>query len=406
MYDQEQWFDRTHNEFLDWLVSGGIPAFLLYVLLFAFAVWAIIRSDLSVPEQGVFLGLFAAYGFSNLTVFHDLISFVFFFGVLAFLHGRSWNPLPRAMILLKPADDRVLAIAAPIAAVIILGGAWMLNAPGITRAQTIITAISNNDPKTGAALTPEDHLAAFKEALSEGELGKQETIEQLFQFASNGIAPATGVSPQVKQEVYDFTRAAGSDFLASRPDDARLELFMSVFLAQFGQYDESIEHLNKAAELSPNKQQILFQLGATYIQKGDIANAVTALKKAFDLDPSYDSARVLYAGALYYAGQNAAADKVLTDGFGTVLYDNDQLLQIYGNTKQYDRMIGIWKARVEAAPKDANIRLGLASAYFASGDTANTIAELKNVAQLDSSMAAQAQSLITQIENGSLKPGQ
>jgi O-antigen ligase len=51
MYDQEQWFDRTHNEFLDWFVSGGIPAALLYILLFVFAVWAIVRSQLSVPSK-------------------------------------------------------------------------------------------------------------------------------------------------------------------------------------------------------------------------------------------------------------------------------------------------------------------------------------------------------------------
>ncbi len=75
MYDQEQWFDRTHNEFLDWLISGGIPAFLLYISLFVLAVWAIVRSELAVPERAVFLGLLAAYGFSNLTVFHDLMSF-------------------------------------------------------------------------------------------------------------------------------------------------------------------------------------------------------------------------------------------------------------------------------------------------------------------------------------------
>ena len=34
---------------------------------------------------------------------------------------------------------------------------------------------------------------------------------------------------------------------------------MSVFLAQFGQYDDAITHLNKAAQLSPDKQQILME---------------------------------------------------------------------------------------------------------------------------------------------------
>jgi O-antigen ligase len=33
MFDQEQWFDRAHNEFLDWLIAGGLPAFFLYISL-------------------------------------------------------------------------------------------------------------------------------------------------------------------------------------------------------------------------------------------------------------------------------------------------------------------------------------------------------------------------------------
>ncbi len=66
----------------------------------------------------------------------------------------------------------------------------------------------------------------------------------------------------------------------------------------------------------------------------------------------------------------------------------------------------IWKVRVAASPKDAQVELGLASAYFQSGDAANTIAALKQVGVLDPSMAAQANQLITQIQDGTLKPGQ
>src|SRR6185295_15949535 len=35
MYAREQWFDRTHNIFLDWLIAGGILGLLSYLALFA-----------------------------------------------------------------------------------------------------------------------------------------------------------------------------------------------------------------------------------------------------------------------------------------------------------------------------------------------------------------------------------
>ena len=405
MYAQEQWFDRAHNEFLDWLIAGGAPAFLLYLSLFVLAAWAIVKSEaLNIPEQGILLGLLGAYAFNNLFVFDNLMSIVYFFLLLAFLHGLSWRQLPRLMWWLKPASDQTVAVIAPIIAVLVLGGAWMLNADGIARAQTIIAGLQTTSATTGAPITPDQNFAAFELAMTQGELGKQETVEQLLQFASNTIAPSTSVSPDLKQQVYTYTHTAGIAMLAERPNDSRLELFMAIFLAQFGQYDEALSHLQNAVVHSPQKQQILFQEGQVYLQKGDAADALPLFKKAYDLAPDYDQAVVYYASALYYAGQTSAGDALLTQKFGTVLADNDQLLQAYMNTKQYARAISIWQARIAKSPKDTNLVLGLASVYFFSGDNADAIAQLKKVSTIDPSQAAQMQSIITQIQNGTLKP--
>ena len=44
IYDQEQWFDRAHNVFFDWLIAGGILGLLSYLALFVTAIFAIWRS--------------------------------------------------------------------------------------------------------------------------------------------------------------------------------------------------------------------------------------------------------------------------------------------------------------------------------------------------------------------------
>ncbi|HVZ76255.1 MAG TPA: O-antigen ligase family protein [Candidatus Paceibacterota bacterium] len=404
MYSQEQWFDRAHNEFLDWFVAGGVPAALIYISFFALAAWAIFRSDaLSVPEQAILLGLLAAYAFNNLFVFDNLMSIVYFFLILAFVHSLSWRPLPRFMALSRPMGEHGIAVVAPLAAVVILGGMWYFNADAIARAQTLIAAIESNDPSTGAARTPEQSLAAFKTALGQGELGYQETVEQLFQYASNTIAPSSSVNPDTKQEFYNLTLSAGNTLLAQRPNDARIELFDGIFLSQFGQYDQALAHLQHAAALSPDKQQILFQEGLMYVQEGDTASALPVLKKAFDLAPDYDQARIIYAGGLYYAGQQAAGDALLTERFGTTTVDDDQLLQFYQNTKQYERVIDIWNLRAAKNPADANTLYGLASAYFAAGNTTQTITILQQIIKDNPSLASQVEPIITQIQNGTLK---
>ncbi|HEV8677593.1 MAG TPA: O-antigen ligase family protein, partial [Candidatus Paceibacterota bacterium] len=396
MYDQEQWFDRAHNEFLDWLVAGGAPAMLLYIALFLTAAWAIFKArNLSVPEQAVLFGLLAAYIFNNLFVFDNLVSLMYFYLILALVHGFSKNPLPGTMALSRKGSDQAVAVAAPLVLVAVVAAVWFLNAPAISRAQTLIVALETQDPQTA--------LNVFKTALSQGELGLQETVEQLFQFSSNSIAPSTSASPDLKQEAYTMTQAAGLALEAQRPHDARIELFMGVFYAQFGQHDGAISELNKAIADSPQKQQILFQTGITYLSQGDTKDALPLFKKAYDLDPSYDDARIMYATGLYYAGQTADADKLLTDRWGTVLHDDDKLLQAYMSLKMYDRVIAIWNARVAAAPTDSNQLLGLAGAYFAMGNTQQTIATLEKAEQVDPNTKAQLDQIISQIQSGTLK---
>ena len=404
MYGQEQWFDRAHNQFLDWLVAGGIPAFLLYLSLFVLAAWAIIRSSaLSAPEAGVLLGLLAAYGFSNMFVFDNLVSAFYFFLILAFVHSLARYELPRWIMLSKPASDQAVAVVAPIAVIVIIGTMWAANVGGIARAQGLIDAISNATP-AGTAKNPADNLEDFKRVLQSGSLGRQESVEQLFQFASNRIVPDSALDPQLKQEFYTFTRAEAERMLAERQNDARLELFMAMFLNQYGQYSESLQYLEQASEHSPNKQQILFQIGLTYLQRGDSAQALPILKKAFDLEPRYDAAAMYYIAGLFYAGRTTEADKLLMERYGTIVHDDDVLLQVYNNTRQFERVVGIWLKRVEKDPNNFDVGVGLANAYFMAGDKEGAIGELQRVKKLRPSEAASIDALITQIQNGTLQP--
>jgi tetratricopeptide (TPR) repeat protein len=175
-------------------------------------------------------------------------------------------------------------------------------------------------------------------------------------------------------------------------------------LGQFGDTADALKYLTAARDISPRKQQILFQLGITYLQSGNPSGALASFKAAFDLDPTYDTARILYAGGFYYTGDVASGDKVLTEKYGSPIVDNDQLLRVYMDTKHYDRAVTIWQKRLEKDPKNVDLHLGLATVYFTSGDKAATIAELQKISALDPSKAAQMQQLITQIQNGTLKP--
>lgn len=403
MYDQEQWFDRAHNMFVDWTVDGGAPAFVLYVSLFLLAAWAVYRSNLEVPEQAVFIGLLAGYAFNNLFVFDNLVSFIYFFAILAFAHGLSRRE-PGPMWMQKPLSDRAVAVAAPIVLVILIWGAWELNGPGIARAQTLINALTTQTA-TGAR-DPQENLAAFQTALNYGTgLGYQETVEQLFQFASNSVAPSTSASPALKQQAYTMTLTAAQTLMAQRPHDARIELFEGVFYAQFGQYPQALQELKQALADSPGKQQILAELATLYAGTGDPADALTAAKQAVDETPQDQDAAALYAAMLYDNSQNAEADQVLLKSFGTTTVDNDQLLQTYFATKQYGRLAAIYALRLSQNPGDVQSQVDYAIAeYFATGNKQAAIAALNKDITQNPQYASQIQSFISQINDGTLKP--
>jgi O-antigen ligase/Flp pilus assembly protein TadD len=401
MYNQEQWFDRAHNQFLDFGIAGGVPALLLYAALFVLSAWAVWRSRLSVLEQAALLGLLAGYAFNNLFVFDNMVSFVYFFALLAFLHGISRKELPGWMFLSRPMGVQAFAVAAPLVAIVILGGGWYFNAAPMARAFTLVQALSSQP-------SPQTNLTLFTQALGNNAfpgnpIGHQEAVEQLAQFVSSNVAPSS-LDPALKQQFLTLSATSLQDLMTQRKHDARLELFMGTVLSSAGANAEAVTYLQQAVTDSPKKQQILMQLGLTQIQNGQPIDAIASMRTAFEEDQSYDTARILYASAYYYAGDTKDGDQLLIDKWGTVVVDNDQLLQVYDNLKQWGRAEGIWKLRIEKSPNDAQLHLGLASTYFQAGDKADTIAELQTVAKLSPTLAAQMQSLITQIQNGTLKP--
>jgi len=417
MYSQEQWFDRAHDQFLDWLVDGGLPAFLLYISFFVLAVWYIMRSDLEVPEQAVLLGLVGAYAFNNLFVFDDLMSSVYFFLLMAFAHSLSKKMPPRWMFLSRPATERALAVAAPVVVVVTLLVVWTANVPGIVRAQNLITALTTEVPVkdangniTGQAKDPKVLLQNYQTALGEGiwpgtPMGRQEVTEQLLQYAS-GLPASTSIDPSVRQDTATAAQNAAAVMMQERPHDARIELFDGAFLDSFAQYPQALQVLASALSDSPKKQQIMFEIGVTYLNANDTKDALPVLKAAFDEAPAYTDARVLYASALYYNGDITDGDALMIQGFGTVIVDDDRLLQVYVNTKQYGRVVQIWQLRVKNDPENTQDELGLAAAYYTNGDKTDAIAALNRAAQLDPSLASQIASVITQIQNGTLQTSQ
>lgn len=396
MYNQEQWFDRAHNSFIDWLVAGGFVTFLLYVSLFVLLALAFVRArtKLSFAERAILCGLIVAYAVHACFVFDNLLSSIYFFTLLAFAHMLSRNDLPANPKYLRPVSQNVLVPTAVVVALITLGAVYVVNVPGIASAKELLQAISNS----GQGL--ETNLAHFKAVFGRTYLGRQESLEQLLQAAAN-IAGQQNADPKVRQDFFDLAIAEGKDMMQQRPNDARIELFYGAFLNQFGKYTEALPYLEHASKDSPNKQGILLEIGInTYLNAGKPAEALPYLKKAYDLEPNFAEARILYVIALLYSGQKTQADQVLMQGYGTVVVDDSRILKTYFDLKMFDRVVEIWKVRVAANPTDLQTRVSLAAGYLAAGNRPAAVQVLRDAIAIDPSFKETGEKFISDIQAG------
>lgn len=388
MYNQEPWFDRTHNAFLDWFIASGVLGFVSYTALFILALLAFLKGKgLSIAERSILIGLLSAYAFHSLFVFDNLLSSVYFMLLLSLAYGLTKRQLPGSALLLKPLPENLFTGVAIATGLVTLAVAYAVNSSGIITARTLIRAISPQEVVKNASgesalqnKDPKSNIADFKYLFANAILGRQESFEQLMQVSSQVVA-LDGVSPEVKNSFRDLAVSEGAAFLKERPNDARLELFYGSFLNQIGDKENGFTHVLKAHELSPQKQTILFEMAVNdYLVTGNTEQALVLLKQAYDLEPKYKQAQIYYALALVYAGKQKEADALLMKHFGTTIVDDGSLIGAYFETKQFDRVLAIRKIQAEKNPRDVQTIVLLAIAYKEAGNIPQAIATLRDIA--------------------------
>ncbi len=398
LYAQEPWFDRAHNVIFDWLVAGGFVGLILYFSLFGFALWYLWRpgSPFAPIERGLFTGLLAAYTFHNIFVFDNLMSYVMFLTVLGYIVFRSSHNTG-APSSLAPATSLVpeksFVAIAPFVVLVMAGVFYFANVPGIVTARSIIQGIS---PHT-EGLTK--NLEYFQTANEQGGLGQQELRENLLRFVIQ-VGQLNAGDQAFRNQVATFGFQAFTDELTKNPDDTRLQLFFGSYLRQLGDTKNASIHLTKALELSPRKQQIMFELAIMANDAGDLKGALEWFKKAFDLDPRYDTARNFYAATAIRLGDRALSNKLLMDRYNMTTPDDGFILQAYIDVKDFGSVLAISKLRSEKNPLDAKMHLELAAAYLQAGDRPNSILEIRTAIELDPTFKEQGEFYISEIQAG------
>jgi O-antigen ligase len=185
MWRHEQWFDRAHSVFLDWFVAGGILGLVAYLALYLISLIFIIKSEKTIGEKSVLIGLLVGYAIHNVFVFDNQTSYVMFFTLLAFVHSLRKN---KDLSIFKNYSKSISEDAetvrdyvyVPVVVILFITSMYFINVRAIQANTGLINAlIACSNPQTVS-------VVPFEKVFKLGQtVANQEAVEQLLNCTSN-----------------------------------------------------------------------------------------------------------------------------------------------------------------------------------------------------------------------------
>ncbi len=398
MWSQEQWFDRAHSVFLDWLVAGGLLGFLSYLALYGLSLAYIVRSKFSIGEKSALIATFVGYGIHNIFVFDNQTSYVMFFTLLAFIsahhggrimwgHGKQSKDLSENSKIWR--DYAII----PVLIIASLISLYFVNIRVIRANITLIDALQACGRDTTAS------YEAFTKALKiDSTTANQEIREQLISCAGPLIRLNT-VPLDVKEKFYTLTKDEITRQITETPDDARAYIIGGTFFNRINDFPSALPLLTKAHALSPQKQSISLELVGYYIATGDVKSALSLAEETYNLAQDNHFSRIAYISTLILADQEKKARDMFEAQYPQDFLDQ-RILNVYVLKKNYPRVISSLKQLILKDPTNPQYYGSLAAMYMSNKQPYESVQTLKALVEKMPETKAQITELIKQIESG------
>jgi tetratricopeptide (TPR) repeat protein len=389
LYTQEAWFDRAHDWYIDWLVAGGLPAFVFALGLFVLSFWQILRRTRD-PQHLAIAALLVAYAVYAVFVFDNLITATLFTLVIAYVHQNGARPLKALEELPELGTESGTNVAAPVVGVLLLATLYFVNVPGMTAAGELIDALTPGPSGVAGIVTN------FKDLLTHPAFGAQEIREQLVSIAFQAVT-TSAVSVTDKTAIATLAVSEMQKQVAAFPLDAREHLQLALAYRMAGDRVSALAEDKKAETLSPNKEAIYIEEGAALLKTGDVAGAKAAFDKAYALGPQFPQLAVYAAAGAIATGDVKGGQALLVKNFGTTVVDSEELITAYYDIKDWPDLIILMKQYVIDQEGSASAYFRLASTFVAAGNLNLAKQAVEEGIKADPSAAATGQKLLSQL---------
>src|SRR3990167_1729178 len=405
LFRAEQWFDRSHNVFLDWAVHAGIPGLLAYLTIFGVFFWQIIalmRRERSAFFEGLLLiGLFATYFFQNLFVFDNLNSYLLFFAFLAYGNLAVSQGTDSQEEIWKSGSSSpqiFLAVAGGMMVVVMIWG-YMTIARPMLESKAMIRALGAI--KAGVSIPQLE--AVFAEALQYRSFGDTEVREQLAALGRD-VAGSDSGTPDERKQFTEFALAEVRKDTVRPAKDVKHLLFLEAILNRAlvldMAYAKEAEAVGKEAiALSPAKQPVYYELAQLYLNLNRVGESAKLLQEAWHLEKSnYFAAGNLWSLAAYSGDKDAIAE--VSESITLRDLGEPRMVAIaraYQQVGNYDAAISVYAQIVSIYPANPQYHATYAALLAQIGRIAEARQETETAIRLDSRFEQQGRAFLEQL---------
>lgn len=428
LWRQEPWFDRSHNVFFDWLIDAGILGLLAYLSIFVSAFYYLFKYRMADQEKikkdkvqqdnqtdivikSVLVGLLAGYLFQNIFVFDNLISYIFFFSVLAFIHFNyiqnkdGLDKVPTKIQSSAFSQSAIIGLSGLIL-VSLVGVLYLVDYKPLMASKILIQALTPQASTPQTKDGPAKNLEYFKKVFELNTFGSLEAREHLLS-ATPPILQTEGLSDDIKKAFVDLSIEKIKEQIEIFPNKARVFYSSGIFFINLNRFEEGVELLERARELSPQKQPILFALIFSYLNLGEEEKALALAKQAYEAEPNYPQARNLYILTAFQSGKSSSVDSLKEEIKDDPSYFNDDAVLRYflgvGNSAEalsvLNNRVAWYKDKIKEEPANLENYSVLFDTYVTLGQNENAKNLINEAIEAIPSFTDQGIELLKQLGN-------
>ncbi len=374
----EQWFDRTHNSFLDYFVQYGVFGLALYLaLLIAFGASAI-RLFRAGDERGFYLTLLVVvYAVQNFFVFDTAVTLWLLVALLAVLLAQE-DESKQGSILWQ--GRTLLPSVGAVLGILLLLPIWWVVAKPLAADYFLARGYSYQITDVNQS------ISYFRKGLTLDTYADLEYGYTLYDVYTANQAPFLTGTDRV--EAYEFARDVLKKNSARYPYDTRTAVYLGhVFdTAPPGvTVDEAEEHavLARAMALSPLRAQPYFILANISLKKGDVASgaarteyyqaAISGLEAYATMVPKLAETHFIIANLYFVLGDRIGAAREAALGLATYRSDSDvakRAVKYYLGVEDWPNVVRFFSDIVAGESTDYPTWYDLAKAKYLAQDFA------------------------------------